>query len=139
MPNFERRLFWETAALLGVARFAVVAFPFRRIAPYIGKLNAVTPNRAEPQNHEIVDHVSQAVQRASRCMPWKSRCLDQALAAGKILGRRGIGTTLYLGVSEKEEGDLCAHAWLRSGNRIVTGKQENSKFSIITTFAKGNS
>lgn len=44
----------------------------------------------------------------------------RAMTARKILLKKGINSTLYLGVG-KEDGKMVAHAWLRCGQLYVTG------------------
>ena len=53
-------------------------------------------------------------------MPWRSDCVVQALAARRWLARGGIASNVCIGV-RKDARDLQAHAWLKVGERIVTG------------------
>jgi hypothetical protein len=53
-----------------------------------------------------------------------------------MLQRRGITSTLYLGVDHGEEKWLDAHAWLRCGEVIVTGGAGAERFRIISTFTE---
>lgn len=53
-------------------------------------------------------------------VPWRSNCLVQALAARRWLKRVGIVSDLCLGVRKNGQG-FQAHAWLKVGDRIVTG------------------
>jgi hypothetical protein len=50
-----------------------------------------------------------------------------------MLRRRGIHSTLYLGVDRATGFD--AHAWVRVGRVIVTGAPEHRRFSVVSTFA----
>lgn len=52
-----------------------------------------------------------------------------------MLRRRQIPSTLYLGVAKKEDGDLNAHAWLRTGDAIILGGGGLERFSVVSTFA----
>lgn len=74
-----------------------------------------------------------AVETMARVLPWKPVCLPQALAAKKMLHRRGISSTLYLGVDPAR--DLDAHAWVRVGGTIVTGGPRPDRFAVVSTFA----
>jgi len=60
-------------------------------------------------------------------------CFPQALAATLMLRRRGIRSTLYLGVDPHR--DLDAHAWVRVGGLIVTGGPDEARFVVVSTFA----
>jgi hypothetical protein len=70
----------------------------------------------------------------SRHLPGECKCLAQAVAAKMMLGRRGVPSTLYLGLAKDEQQKLRAHAWLRSGEVIVTGARERDKFHVVATF-----
>ena len=59
----------------------------------------------------------------SRYTFWESQCLVKAIAAMKMLERRQIESTLYLGTAKDENGKLIAHAWLRSGPFYITGAE----------------
>ncbi|MNR36049.1 hypothetical protein D3C85_1539370 [compost metagenome] len=67
---------------------------------------------------------------------WDSKCLVRAIAAMKMLHRRQIDSTLYLGTTRDESKKMIAHAWLRSGRYYVTGKEEMERFTVVGKFAK---
>lgn len=69
----------------------------------------------------IVERVAFAIPRVAARLPWRADCLVQALAANRWLTRHGIATTLTLGVPKDQPADFEAHAWLKAGDRIVTG------------------
>ena len=83
----------------------------------------------------IAKKISSALYLMSQYTFWESECLVKAIAGMKMLERRGIESTLYLGTAKDETG-LIAHAWLRSGNYYVSGKEGNNKFTVVATFAK---
>ena len=70
----------------------------------------------------------------ARNLPWECQCLVQAVAGKAMLRRRSMPTTLYLGVAKDENARLCAHAWLRCGDVIVTGREGADRFSVVSTF-----
>ena len=72
----------------------------------------------------------------SRYTFWESQCLVKAIAAMKMLERRQIESTLYLGTAKDEKGKLIAHAWLRSGPFYITGAEVMEKFTVVSKFAK---
>jgi hypothetical protein len=53
-----------------------------------------------------------AVERTLGAMPFDSRCLIRSLVLVRILARRGIASSLVLGVSAKP--GFAAHAWVES-------------------------
>lgn len=79
--------------------------------------------------------VSQAIRTMSRHLPWECKCLAQAISGKRMLQRRHIPSTLYLGVSKQEGGLLNAHAWLRSGDMVILGGGALEGFAVVSTFA----
>jgi Transglutaminase-like superfamily len=120
---------------LGLVRLAILLIPFRRIAPYLGQQQHETPATDTPHLYPTLQDVVRAVAMMSRHTPWESTCLVQAIAGKLMLQQRSISSTLYLGVAKEAEG-LAAHAWLRSGSSILTGRAGRQRFTVISTFAK---
>ncbi len=135
LPLADKGLLLEALVLLAFARVAVLLLPFRWVARVLGKEEAQTP--AEEQLAHVVQirRVGAMIRETARNVPWTSKCLDQALAAKIMLARRAIATTVYLGVNVDEQGQLAAHAWLRSGTLYVTGGKIRDRYTVINTFA----
>ena len=53
-----------------------------------------------------------------------------------MLSQRGQDSTLYFGLSKNENGELQAHAWLRTGAVVVTGEKERTSCVVVGTFMK---
>jgi hypothetical protein len=132
----DRLLLIEAALWLGLAWLAIAALPFRWLAPYLGQQQWESPTMDVPDPHEYVQRISRAVLTMSEHAPWQSTCLPQAIAAKMMLQRRGICSTLYLGVAKDSEEGLVAHAWLRSGATILTGEPGWERFTVVSTFAE---
>jgi Transglutaminase-like superfamily len=83
---------------------------------------AATGNHVRPaaatRSHTTPGDVSVAVAFAARFIPAAS-CLPQALAAQRMLLRRGIPCRVEIGVSL--DGGLAAHAWVVAGEVTVHG------------------
>lgn len=129
----ERRLLLEASAWLALSRLAVRLLPFRWIAPRLGRHMAATPEIPLVEHEALLKSVSWAVRAAARHVPFEAVCLPQAMAAKAMLARRGVDATLYLGVQRGEA--MGAHAWLRVGDRIVTGRREAASHTVVSTFA----
>ncbi len=129
----DRGLLVEAAAWLAVARLAILALPFRRIAPRLGR--AMNESPASEPRLELGRRVGWAISVASRYAPWRTRCLEQAVAAKAMLRRRGVASTLYLGLARRDAGGE-AHAWLRCGETILTGGAEVSGYAVVAKFAE---
>src|SRR5262249_42668197 len=114
LPLAEKVLLLEALVLLALARAAVLLLPFRCVARTLGKQEAVDIQEDSAEFDQKVRRIGYIVRRASKNVPWTSKCLDQAIAAKLMLARRGLRTTIYFGVRTDENGELTAHAWLRS-------------------------
>lgn len=135
-----RRLTLEAFVLLGWYRALIVWLPFRHVAPRMGWFMAETLHGGPPAAAEDVPaRIGWAVRRMADHTPWRSPCLAQAMAAQRMLRRRGFGSTLYLGLARglpvegQEEAE--AHAWLRCGDAILTGEEEMADFHPVAYYA----
>lgn len=75
----------------------------------------------EPKQDAIAARVAFAIPRAAARLPWRTDCLVQALAGERWLARSDIPSTLFIGIPGEREGEFEAHAWLKAGERVVTG------------------
>jgi hypothetical protein len=116
MSHRQRLMLIEAALFLGLARLALLALPFGRIAPWLRR----SPDRG-PYDAETVLAVGDAVTIAARNVPWNAVCLPQAMAAKAMLARRGQGSALHLGAAKASD-RLTAHAWLVAGGEVVVGE-----------------
>ncbi|MDQ8735959.1 lasso peptide biosynthesis B2 protein [Paenibacillus sp. LHD-38] len=128
-------LFCETYFFLGWARL-IMYWPFAKIAPSLGAKTEETTIHAANTDMRTLKHISHAIAIMSRYTFWESKCLVKAIAGLKMLERRKIDSTLYLGTAKDEEGKLIAHAWLRSGPLYITGADVMEKFIVVEKFAK---
>lgn len=123
--------FWS----LAVARCAVTLLPFRRIAVGLGDKNTESPTTDAGENRAEIEQIRWAIHAISSRLPGTRQCLVQGLAAKWMLQRRRIPSTLYFGVAKDPQGNLKAHAWLRSGSQMVTGAEGRKQFTVVATFA----
>ena len=131
----RRKLLLEAFFYLGWARI-LKALPFSRIAPSLGEQMAETAYSRDVENERLLLHISRAILTVSRHTWWESKCLVMAIAGMKMLQRRGIASTLYLGTAKDPSGKMIAHAWLRSGSLILTGAKGMELFTVVAKFAK---
>jgi hypothetical protein len=110
----------EAAFWLIVMRTLIVLLPFRLIAPRLGALAMESPAELTNSEAQTAQRVSWAVQSVARRLSLV--CLPQAMAAKAMLRMRHIASTLYLGAHITPQSKIAAHAWLRCGPLIVTGK-----------------
>ncbi|MDQ0198797.1 lasso peptide biosynthesis B2 protein [Neobacillus ginsengisoli] len=128
-------LFLEAFFLLGWARI-LKSMPFSKIAPSLGEHMNETSLIIDESKKQQLKNISEAVNIMSRNTFWESMCLVKAIAAMKMLERRQIESTIYLGTAKDETGKLIAHAWLRSGPFYITGAEVMDQFVVVSKFAK---
>lgn len=126
--------FIEAFFYLAWARF-LVYMPFTKVAPYLGVKMCETSLKFNRAQVAQIQNVHNAIKVISCHTLWKSTCLVRAIAAMKMLQRRKIESTLYLGTAKDECAQLIAHAWLRSGPFYITGAEEMGKFIVVGKIA----
>ena len=130
-----KSLLLESYLYLGWSRY-LKSVPFSKVAPTLGNHMEETAFTLNSSNKEILASVSQAIHTMSRYTFWESQCLVKAIAAMKMLEKRQIDSTLYLGTAREENGELVAHAWLRSGPFYITGAEVMERFTVVSKVAK---
>jgi hypothetical protein len=101
--------------VVAVTRVALTCFSLAVLRQRM--LPAAPPTRYDPAE---VRRVALSVRIASCFIPFAS-CLTQAQSCQILLARRGIASTLCLGVRENGRGGAGAHAWLVCQRRLVLG------------------
>jgi hypothetical protein len=132
----RRWLLCEALACLCWAKLLLLLVPFRWVAPLLGKPQTESPPAITSGERDLVLRVAWAVQSAAKHVPLGFVCLPQAMAAKWMLRRRHLASTLYLGVARPDEVKFTAHAWLRAGDKILTGRAESRTHTAIATFAE---
>lgn len=133
--KFGRKLMLlESAFFLAVSRIAVLTVKFDRIAPRLGEHGKESTEEIAQPYLPVINEVKWAVNAMSAHTFWESKCLVQAIAAKKMLKRRKIKSTLYLGVAKDSDGKMIAHAWVKSGGIILTGARGFRRFTVVSFF-----
>ncbi len=129
-------LLLEAAVWLAFSRLALLLVPFKQISPHLGTLQHESDRAVSSATEQTAERIGWAIRAIARRTPWESACLAQAISAKAMLRRRHITSTLYLGLGKDSSQKLQAHAWLRCGTEILTGKAGHERFSIISTFTE---
>jgi hypothetical protein len=135
LDSRKKTLLLEALIFLAWARI-LKSIPFSRVSPLLGTHMEETSFTHDPSEQRILRNVSDAIYIMSNYTLWESKCLVKAIAAMKMLQRRNIESTLYLGTARDESGNMIAHAWLRSGSLFITGAEEMKRFTVVGKFAK---
>jgi len=129
------RVWWMAVSALwltGYYRWRLLHTPFEKLSPRIGELYLETPT--EEIESPVLQEVRYAVTGVSRYTPWESKCLVQALTAKTLLNRYRLPCTLYMGLHKTGQGKMLAHAWLRCGNRLITGGQVCHLYTVTAYY-----
>jgi hypothetical protein len=136
-PWAENRPLLAALAAVVLMRVAV-RMRFATVIRALALVPGQTPENDRPEALAEAALIGKSVRTAAARLPGTTTCLAQALAAGLLLGRRGIDSTLYLGVARNaaERDGFEAHAWLRSGSLVVTGA-ENARYAAVASYRTG--
>lgn len=129
-------LLLEAFIFLGWARI-LKGMQFSKIAGSLGVEMEETTFNSNAEQTKTLKRISEAIQIISRHTTWESKCLVKAIAGQKMLNRRYIESTLYLGTAKDVNGDFIAHAWLRSGPFYISGSEGMEIFTVVAKFANG--
>lgn len=134
IDNKLRVEFIQALIYTGMYRTFILFVPFNKLRKRMGKYKEESVANVEREIYKIASHISWVVNLISSKTPWESKCLVQALTAQKMLKKRGISTTIYLGV-RKDGNEMKAHAWLRCGEYYVTGGAIREQYTVVAKFA----
>jgi hypothetical protein len=131
LPASERRMVLVAIAQLTRASIELRAFRGRRTIALLGVLQSPEPLDSAAREHlRDAELVGRSVTRVASKLPWRPTCLPQALAAKRMLARRGIASELHLGVTSPTVGQ--AHAWVTVDGQPVVGRAGLEQFVPLT-------
>ena len=116
----------------GWYRFLIRFIPMRYLRKHFGIEGEESSEVATLEQLRYAKMISGYVNQSTKYTPWESKCLVRALTAQRLLKRRKIDSTLYLGVG-KDNDKMIAHAWLRCGGISVTGG-DGSGYAIVARY-----
>lgn len=130
----------EAAAALLLARLLVAAVPFRHWLPLMGR--RVDPAASAGEAADTASESAQAaearrlarhVERAAGRRILAFKCLPKAMALQFMLRRRGISSTLLMGIlPAARRGTIDdLHAWVVSGNQILIGRLQDDYRPLV--------
>ena len=125
----KKRLVAKTALVLTAASGAVACLPFRR-AVALGSAPLGTR-----QDTVSAEDVAWAVKAWARRMPWRTKCIEQGIAAQRLLRSAGIDARLHYGARHGAQGaKLEAHVWVTVAGKPVIGGDEAGDFAEIASY-----
>ena len=131
--NKNRKITLEAWITCMWYRFVIFHIPMKFLEKHLGVRDGESPMEVQRCDYYWATRVSYEVNRIADKTPWDSKCFVRALAARRILKRRNVKTTLYLGVGMEDGKQMIAHAWLRCGSFYVTGGT-GEEFAMVAKF-----
>jgi len=129
LPPGERVVLVQAWLLFLLVELALGVLSFQRLLTLLHNRGLMQPE--EPaETVPSPARLAWLVEVASRFTPVTATCLKQALVLSWLLKRRGIATTLHIGVARRE-GTLAAHAWLESNGQVLFGQAERDGFTPL--------
>ena len=129
--NSQKRLTVYAYFYSAIYRFEVFFIKPKYLLKYWGTEGQESPENEAPWKYRYAINVSKVVDRICSKTAWESKCLVRALTARKLLKKKGISSTLYLGCG-MENDKMIAHA-LRCGKLYVTGG-DGTGYSVVDKF-----
>lgn len=137
-PTWRKKVALEAAWELLRARIQTL----RTTKTYISDLGEIgkEPLIAAPDQVIFAKEIGEIVRRTAKLAPFRAVCLQQAIAVRRMLSRRGIPATVFLGLSTdgksvgSRNSDRDAHAWVMTGPSVVAGDRDLDRYAIVATF-----
>lgn len=125
----RRALLIRAMVALTGASAAVALLPFRRAIRF-----GTVERRPAAGELDAGDCVW-AVETAARYLPWRTMCIEQGLAAQRLLRSAGADARLHYGARHHPEtGKLEAHVWVSLGGATVIGGEQAVNFAEVATY-----
>ena len=82
-----------------------------------------------------VDACIGAIQAAASRLPWRAVCIEQGLAAQRMLRQGGIEARLHYGIRNAgASAKLEAHVWVSVDGRTIIGGREAPDFAEVAVY-----
>lgn len=135
LAGVERSLFIQ-GCIIGFKHSVITTlFPMRWYTNKLGFKGNESIYSINENDLLIVKRVERAMRRVQKYFPWKIKCFSAALTAKTLLKKNNIQSTIYIGVKRSSNDKMMAHAWLRCGNIVLTGKEEMKNFTPLVYFS----
>ena len=127
----ERIVLARAWGLFLLVPLALRILPFTRL---LARWQKSSPGRCQdfgPVPSPPLPRLVWLVEVAARYSPLSATCLTKALVLSRILGGRGIVSTLRIGIARHDGASLTAHAWLERNGEVILGQQEAARHAPL--------
>lgn len=118
-------------------RFLMLFVKYKRYEKRLGERGKVDGYIVNEIDKNYIHRIQKAVVGVSNYTPWESKCMVQAVSAKWLLKKKNISSTIYFGIMKDPEdaNKLKAHAWLKVGDWVVTGRAGHQQFKIVNFYS----
>jgi hypothetical protein len=122
--------------LLGFARLMVLALPASVYSWLFGRDLGVLPLSllVDVDQRQQARRIGNVIAAIANVTPWRSLCLEQALAMQFFLRWYHIPSVVYFGVARDGAEKLQAHAWTCVGPVFATGGNSFFRFTVVRNY-----
>ena len=131
---------WLAIFLVGslITWLAIRIVPMRKLSSYMGHHleNRTVCIPAKKEHVLTALRMGQLMSMVGNSIPWKSKCLSQALCVKWLLNRYNISSVFYLGAAFEldQTVGMKAHAWVDADKHTVIGGPQHEKYKVVATF-----
>ena len=135
--SYGKKLFLQAYLVMSLVRLGLLLLPFERLQSLVSKFQRLTWLALAP-TQVTTGRIALSVYRSSRYQPGKPMCLAQALTAVVLMNIYGLPHQMNIGVAKGENGQIEAHAWICSEQRVVVGNLPDlSRYVAMSSKAEG--
>jgi hypothetical protein len=117
-------------------RWFMLKVKYKRYEKFLGKRGIESKGYVSEREKNQIEEIRKIVVSVSRNTPWESKCMVRAICCKWLLKRYKISSTIYFGVYQsKENKELKAHAWLKVGQEVITGKSRHQLFKVVNFYS----
>lgn len=135
ISKLERKILNQILLWLIYSVVLVRLAPLRWFSGLLGEFNKPIDIELNQNQIEMIKLIKKNIRRCKRVLPWKVKCFEEAIAAKMALKKQNINSTLYLGVDKDSDMKLKAHAWLKAGDFVITGRQGHKNYSVVGSYS----
>ena len=125
----RRAIAAEACIWLAVARLCLLCLPFRHAMRLVSGQDASLVDGSRILKARTF---AAYMTRAAGFVPFRAKCIEQALGLHFMLRVRGVPSVLHYGIATSP--GIRAHVWLSVGPEVVLGDDGRDEFCAVASF-----
>ncbi len=115
------------------ANISIKIMPIKKLLSKVTNNTTEIDNTLNPTERGRLSKIINIIDVISNHVPWRVKCFEQALTTLYMAKILNIDLNVFFGVQREIDGKINAHAWTKSGGRILTGFDEHEKYTVVLT------